>query len=1127
MVQLCRFPNRICLALAFALFVPSFLGAAEVRADELPDGLLATITVCAVGCDHEFISRAVEFADVGDTVFVGEGVYEENIVIRRSIRMRGIDRAKTILDAGGATGLWIAPGAGAIVSDMTIRGGGGSAGGGVINGGALTLRRVDVIGSGETTGETLGGAIYNVGGSLTLSQSSVTDSIAEWGGGIFNVGTTIIDGSRLEGNRARRGGGAVFNHDGVVLINNSILADNRVSGVGSGGAVWNADTLAVSNSAVFNNHASEFGGGVFQVGGGSYVSNSTFSANSGEYGGGGVYALVGETIITSSTFIANSGLIGAALSNNGGSFFLKNTILADSPGSNCFGEIESLGYNIDSGNSCNFEEDGDLVNTSPEVQPLGDNGGFTPTHALSEGSQAIDAGDLAGCVDYNFYELTTDQRGFARTVDGDGDLIEVCDIGALEFVPTGGVGPTPTPPPSTVPGDVTVCASGCDHVTIQAGVNAASAGQTVGVGSGTYAESITISRPMTLRGGGTLVTLIEALDGAPSIEVADGVDVTLERFGLSGGEGIWAGGGDLTLRHLDVSFTSGGDSGAVRGTGEILIEDSSITSNVSLGAGGGVHSQGGSLTVRRVTIAGNSSAGNGGGILAEGGALMLDDSSISGNEGQNGGGVAATGSLTIRDGAFTGNRGEFGGGILTGAGAIDIQGTTFTRNEADLGAAMYTRGGGVVREVEIVENTATGEFGYGAGIFADEEALEIVGGEITGNTAIAGGAVYARGPVTLSGVPLTGNEAWFGGAIFATTGGTVEATGMLVEGNLAQVGGGGAYIDGGGLTLADVRVQGNSSERIGGGLLVRGSASLILHASDVLTNTAETGGGIAALTNGDDAPTIEVENGSITDNEAYGHELEEEDEPVMGYGGGIYGDGATITIRGSTIAGNDGVRGGGIASTGSLVMENSTVSDNASAAGGGGLWLEGAADLAYLTISANVADPDTLGGGAIYISGTASVDVSGTIFAPSLGASSCIGGGTRLSSKGHNLDADGSCGLAGAGDLSGVDPLLEPLGWNGGRTRTFALVAESPAVDAVGAAACLDAAGAPLDGDQRGGNRPVDGNSDGTTACDMGSFELDPGFSPPPTPTPTRTPRPDETPGSGDSATIYLPRVSR
>ena len=51
---------------------------------------------------------------------------------------------------------------------------------------------------------------------------------------------------------------------------------------------------------------------------------------------------------------------------------------------------------------------------------------------------------------------------------------------------------------------------------------------------------------------------------------------------------------------------------------------------------------------------------------------------------------------------------------------------------------------------------------------------------------------------------------------------------------------------------------------------------------------------------------------------------------------------------------------------------------------------------------------------------------------------------------GHNLDDDASCGLQGAGDLSGADPRLGPLQDNGGPTPTRALLEGSAAIDAGG-----------------------------------------------------------------------------
>jgi hypothetical protein len=65
-----------------------------------------------------------------------------------------------------------------------------------------------------------------------------------------------------------------------------------------------------------------------------------------------------------------------------------------------------------------------------------------------------------------------------------------------------------------------------------------------------------------------------------------------------------------------------------------------------------------------------------------------------------------------------------------------------------------------------------------------------------------------------------------------------------------------------------------------------------------------------------------------------------------------------------------------------------------------------------------------------------------------------------------------------------ADILNTNLANNGSTTRTHALPARSPAVDAVDNDTCPTAPR-----DQRGVRRPQDGNSDGGIACDIGSFQ--------------------------------------
>jgi hypothetical protein len=66
------------------------------------------------------------------------------------------------------------------------------------------------------------------------------------------------------------------------------------------------------------------------------------------------------------------------------------------------------------------------------------------------------------------------------------------------------------------------------------------------------------------------------------------------------------------------------------------------------------------------------------------------------------------------------------------------------------------------------------------------------------------------------------------------------------------------------------------------------------------------------------------------------------------------------------------------------------------------------------------------------------------------------------------------------------NPKLAPLAFNGGPTRTHALLDGSPAIDNGIGAACVDDMAAPLTRDQRGVQRPWG------AACDIGAFERQP-----------------------------------
>ena len=167
--------------------------------------------------------------------------------------------------------------------------------------------------------------------------------------------------------------------------------------------------------------------------------------------------------------------------------------------------------------------------------------------------------------------------------------------------------------------------------------------------------------------------------------------------------------------------------------------------------------------------------------------------------------------------------------------------------------------------------------------------------------------------------------------------------------------------------------------------------------------------------------------------------------------------GGGLPVSQSTLSGNIADDGGGIRSDGFLHVSQSTLSGNSStsAAGGGGIFNQ---------------------------SGTTSLE--STIVANSPSGGNCAG---AVTSDGHNLADDNSCGLTAQGDQPGTEPLLRPLDDYGGPTKTFALRPSSPAVDAgfVSDGLTTDQRGRPRIVNYPGVPMAVGGDN-----SDIGSFEL-------------------------------------
>jgi hypothetical protein len=307
------------------------------------------------------------------------------------------------------------------------------------------------------------GGILNQG-TLTLTNSVVSDNVADFGAGISNSGMLTLDHATVSGNTAATFGGGILNH-GTLTVNNSTISGNTSVEFGGGGIANSGGTLILNNSTVSGNSTSSDGGGLLNAGGPTgtiTLNNSTVSGNSAIESGGGIanFSTTGAVTLNYSTVTNNisdsngdqSGDGGGiVVFNSNGILILQSTIVAGNRwgtggvsvfSADCLSNaaIVSQGYNLTGdGTGCDpLGGTGDVTVDPATVftnvlSALANHGGATQTHALIPGpaNSALDA-IPSGTNDCGSAPFDIDQRGVARP-QGAG-----CDRGAFEWQDTGG-----------------------------------------------------------------------------------------------------------------------------------------------------------------------------------------------------------------------------------------------------------------------------------------------------------------------------------------------------------------------------------------------------------------------------------------------------------------------------------------------------------------------------------------------------------------------------------------------------------------------------------------------------------------------------------------------------------------
>ncbi len=256
---------------------------------------------------------------------------------------------------------------------------------------------------------------------VTLAHNIGKESFTAGGGLYVGDTATAVDLADcvFDGNQSHSGGG--IHADGAatqIALQRCLLVGNLAH---SGGAILanlgSSDWLL--RNVTLSGNIADAGGALFGDGGHQLrFVHATITDNhaTGPNGGGAIFDVRGSA---NANFIPVE-LVNTLVSGNTQAFGREcNTVFPD--------VIVSGGGALHApGDACRLRAGpGDIATDDAGLAPLADNGGLTRTHALQAGSIAIDAGLDGACAD-------ADQRGRPRPVDGNGDGLAACDIGAFE-----------------------------------------------------------------------------------------------------------------------------------------------------------------------------------------------------------------------------------------------------------------------------------------------------------------------------------------------------------------------------------------------------------------------------------------------------------------------------------------------------------------------------------------------------------------------------------------------------------------------------------------------------------------------------------------------------------------------
>jgi len=199
---------------------------------------------------------------------------------------------------------------------------------------------------------------------------------------------------------------------------------------------------------------------------------------------------------------------------------------------------------------------------------------------------------------------------------------------------------------ATTGNDTNACtSSGAACRTVGGAIAKAAGGDTIIISSGTFTESNTITKSLTLIGNGAVNTLLDGNNATRVFMINPGV--TLKLYNLTvqrGSAGPYANGGGLfnqgalfiSNTHILNNYAGNFGSGIFNDNGTVRIYGSTLAGNTSRSA---IGQWSGTITISNTTFTGNVGDAGGGALEAYGGTVRLDHITVVGNSGGSAGGL--------------------------------------------------------------------------------------------------------------------------------------------------------------------------------------------------------------------------------------------------------------------------------------------------------------------------------------------------------------------------------------------------------------------------------------------------------------------------------------------------------